>query len=139
MSCWQLCTITDKNGLNPVNLHEANGPVPIPLPVAGYDVQISQMRVGAAGPGYRAVQLIGAIEANSDWEITCENITPQQLAALQVKYFRQPAEPIRLTNDGGVTWYSCVFAANGLQPRNNDWTPDRIAVTIRLHTLRRLP
>lgn len=138
MACYSLVTITDRDESNAVDLHEVNGPVPIPLPVSNYEVQLSQMRQGASGVGARAILLGGTNESHTDWEMSCEYITPDQLAALNLKYYRQPAEPVRLTNDGGATWYLVVFANQGLQPRANDWTPERIAVQLRFHTVRRL-
>ena len=138
MACFELVTIADLNGGNAINLHNVNGPVPVPVPTANYDVQLQQMRQGSGGPGYRAAQLLGAVRHNTDWELSCEYVTPSILADLETKYFRQPAQPVKITNDNGLNWYVVVFQPGGLVARYNDWTTERIQVTLKFHTMRKL-
>ena len=137
MSIWGPdITIADQDGTNPVDLVGNHAPYPIPRPVAEYDVEIIQMRRGGADlPGYRVAQIGGASQEEQDIEFQVKLITPEQLAALETKYFRQPPEPVAYTLDGGTNWALAVFQRNGLVVSNweEDW--EKQSAEIRLHRI----
>lgn len=127
--------IADQDGTNQVTLQDVSGPYPVPQPQAEYQVELLKMRQGEDGPGYRVAQLGGASEDEQDIEFAVKFLSPSQFQALWAKYYRQPAEPIVYSMDGGITWCLATFQRNGFTPANweQDWETQ--SAVIRLHKL----
>jgi len=132
---WHACTISDANGSNPVQFWDANSPYPLPLPRQEYTIFPRRTRRSTTGPGRRVIQLVGTRPEDLDLEIEIPFVTPLQLAALNAKYTRLPAEPVQVTFDGAETNYLAVFQSQGIEAVNHTTGPDRKRLTIRLHVI----
>ena len=127
--------IADLDGGNTVTLTGASAPYPVPRLQSGYQVETSIMRTGADGAGLRVAQISGTDISHKDLELPVAYLTADMVSKLQTKYDAQPAVAIKVTLDGGSTWYYAVFQANGFDA--NNWTQQytKQGGTIRLHVL----
>ncbi len=123
-----LIQLADLDGSNVVEFVDANAPYPIPRPSSPYQAEFSIMRPGLSddpdsdenlSAGLRTVQLIGTHVSHRDVDLQIAWILPDQVALCQAKFDRLPPQPMKLTLDGGVTWYRVVWRADrSWDPKN---------------------
>ena len=127
--------IADLDGSNTVTLTGTSAPYPVPRLQAQYGVELGIMRPGAAGAGIRTAQIAGRDTSHFDLELQVAYLTSDMVSKLESKYYATPAVAIKVTLNGGTTWYRAVFAQQGLVLEN--WTQNytKQGGTIRLHIL----
>lgn len=135
MSTGPSIIIADLNGSNTVTLTGVSAPYPIPRLQSAYGVETSIMRDGASGAGLRVAQISGKDISHSDLEFQVAYLTSAMITSLQTKYDTSPAVAVKVTLNGGTTWYRCVFQSNGFVAEN--WTQNytKQGGVIRFHVI----
>lgn len=126
--------LADLDGSSPVELYLESGAYPVPVPKAQYAVQFVKMRDGDEGAGLRCALVAGANDTDPDVEIKVAWLAPDLVAAVDAKFYRQPASAMRVSIDGGSSWKLCVFLADGWQPESieSSWRNKRAVIKLAL-------
>ncbi len=125
--------LADLDGSNPVEFVNDTAPYPVPRPAGDYQAEFSIMRPGLPDDpeeganllaGLRTCQLIGIHVSHKDVDLQMAWIKPDQVALCQAKFDRLPPQAMKLTLDGGATWYRVVWRpGRSWDPKNweSDW------------------